>query len=350
MKNKAIFKFFLLLLVVGISAGGYYYLHRGEQRTDDAAIDGHIAAVSPKIQGYVKAVYITDNQLVNAGDLLLEIDPQDYIIRRDQALAALSAARAAASAAENSAKTTSVSAPANADAATAQVAAAQATWEKAAADRSRAEALFDAEAYSRQQLDQAIAAERSARGALDQMHSARQAVNTAPTAIAGAQDTRDQLLAQVKQAEAVLAQAESDLANTKIVAAMDGRITKRSVEPGNFVQPGQQLASVVGGDLWVTANFKETQLMQMRQGQRVDIKVDAFPDMVLHGKVESLQAGTGARFSLFPAENATGNFVKIVQRVPVKIVFDEPLDALLAIGPGMSVEPTVYTESVSGHD
>ena len=317
MKNKAIFKFFLLLLVIGISAGGYYYLHRGEQSTDDAAIDGHIAAVSPKIQGYVKTVYITDNQQVKAGDLLLEIDPQDYIIRRDQARAALAAARAAASAADNSAKTTSVSAPANADAATAQVATAQATWEKAAADRSRAEALFDAEAYSRQQLDQAVAAERAARGTLDQMQSARQAVSTATTAIAGAQDTRDQLLAQVKQAEAALAQAESDLANTKIVAAMDGRITKRSVEPGNFVQPGQQLASVVGGDLWVTANFKETQLMQMRQGQRVDIKVDAFPNMILHGKVDSLQAGTGARFSLFPAENATGNFVKIVQRVQI---------------------------------
>ena len=140
-------------------------------------------------------------------------------------------------------------------------------------------------------------------------------------------------------------QAETDLANTKIIAPIDGRITKRSVEIGNYVQAGQQLGSQAGTELWVVANFKETQLERMRPGQTVDVRIDAFPNVKLRGKVDSFQAGTGSRFSLFPAENATGNFVKIVQRVPVKIVFDNPPDDTLHLGPGMSVVPTVYTES-----
>jgi membrane fusion protein (multidrug efflux system) len=152
-------------------------------------------------------------------------------------------------------------------------------------------------------------------------------------------------LAQVRQAEADLAQAETDLANTKVIAAIDGRITKRSVEIGNYVQTGQQLATLVGTELWVVANFKETQLDHMRTGQPVSIRIDAFPSVKLSGKVDSFQAGTGSHFSLFPAENATGNFVKTVQRVPVKIVFDAPPDAALPLGPGMSVIPTVYTST-----
>ena len=172
------------------------------------------------------------------------------------------------------------------------------------------------------------------------LHSA----NTAPSVISAAKNTSEQLQAQVKQAESDLAQAESDLANTKVIAPMDGRITKRSVEPGNYVQVGQQLTSLVGTDLWVTANFKEIQLTHMRVGQLVDIRIDAYPNIVLHGEVDSFQAGTGSYFSLFPAENATGNFVKIVQRIPVKIVFDNPPDAALSLGPGMSVTPIVYTD------
>jgi membrane fusion protein (multidrug efflux system) len=346
MKISAKFiKIFIVILLILGGAGTYYYLQRGEISTDNANIDGRTVVLSPKVQGYVKALNIQDNQLVKAGDVLLEIDPTDYIIRRDKAKAVLLAAQAAANASHHNLETTTVSAPSNIDGAQAQVASAQATWEKALADRQRMDSLFSAGACAQQQLDQAVATEKSTRAALDQMRAALHSADTAPTVIAAAQDTSDQLQAQVKQAEVDLAQAENDLANTKIIAPMDGRITNRSVESGNYVQAGQQLGSLVGTELWVTANFKENQLETMRVGQPVDIHIDAFPTIVLHGKVDSFQAGTGSHFSLFPAENATGNFVKTVQRVPVKIVFDTMPDASLPLGLGMSVIPTVYTEN-----
>ncbi|SDF29622.1 HlyD family secretion protein [Sporomusa acidovorans] len=336
-------KLITVLLVIAAGCGGYYFWHRGEVSTDDAAIEGRTVVLSPKVQGYVKTLHIQDNQMVKAGDVLMEIDPTDYIIRRDRAKAALAAAKAAVNASRNNLETTTVSASSNIDASAAQVASARATWEKSLADKQRMESLFSAGACSRQQLDQAIATEKADRSALDKLQADLRSAQTAPTVIAAAKDSGEQLLAQVQQAEADLAQAETDLANTKVLAPMDGRITKRSVELGNYVQTGQQLATLVGTELWVVANFKETQLDRMRPGQPVDIRIDAFPSTMLHGKVESFQAGTGSYFSLFPAENATGNFVKTVQRVPVKIVFDNPPDATLPLGPGMSVIPTVYT-------
>jgi membrane fusion protein (multidrug efflux system) len=335
----------VILLILG-GVGAYYYSQRGEVSTDDAGIDGRTVVLSPKVQGYVKTLNVQDNQLVKAGDVLLEIDPTDYIVKRDRAKAALAAAQAAANASHSNLETATVSAPSSIDAAEAQVASAQATWEKALADRQRMESLFASGACSQQQLDQAVATEKSARSTLDQMRAGLHSANTAPSVIAAAKGTSEQLQAQVKQAEVDLAQAENDLANTKIIAPMDGRITNRSVEVGNYVQAGSQLGSLVGTDLWVVANFKETQLEHMQPGQPVDIKVDAFPNITLHGKVDSIQAGTGSHFSLFPAENATGNFVKIVQRVPVKIVFDNLPDASIHLGPGMSVVPTVHTENV----
>jgi membrane fusion protein (multidrug efflux system) len=340
-----IIKLITVLLAIVAVAGGYYYFHHGEISTDNAAIEGRTVVLSPKVQGYVKTLNIQDNQTVKAGAVLMEIDPTDYIIRRDRAKAALAAAQAAANAARNNWETTTVSAPSNIDASAAQVASAQATWERSLTDRQRMESLFNAGACSRQLLDQAIATERADRSALDRLRADLRSANTAPSVIAAAKDTSDQLLAQVQQAQADLAQAETDLANTRIIAPIDGRITKRSVEAGSYVQAGQQLASLVGTELWIVANFKETQLEHMRPGQPVDIRIDAFPSVKLYGKVDSFQAGTGSHFSLFPAENATGNFVKTVQRVPVKIVFDNPPDANLPLGPGMSVIPTVYTES-----
>jgi membrane fusion protein (multidrug efflux system) len=339
-----IMKVALVCLAVAIGAGTYYSIHRDEVSTDDAAIEGHTVVLSPKVQGYVKTMNIQDNQLVKAGDVLLEIDPTDYMIRRDRAKAVLAAAKAAASASMNNLETTTVSAPSSIDAANAQVVSAQAAWEKSLADRQRMESLFSAGACSRQQLDQAIATERSDRAAVDKLQAQLRSANTAPSVIAAAQNTGEQLQAQVRQAEVDLVQAETDLVNTKIIAPFDGRITKRSVEIGTYVQAGQQLGTLVGTDLWVVANFKETQLEHMRPGQDVDIRVDAFPSLKLRGKVDSLQAGTGSRFSLFPAENATGNFVKIVQRVPVKIVFDSMPSGDIHLGPGMSVVPTVFTE------
>ena len=160
-----------------------------------------------------------------------------------------------------------------------------------------------------------------------------------------AQASSDQVQAQVRQAEAELAQTEKDLADTKILAPMDGTITKRGVERGDYVQPGQQLGSLVGTELWVVANYKETQLRHMHTGDAVDISVDAFPSAKLEGKIDSIQLGTGSYFSAFPPENATGNYVKIIQRVPVKIVFMQTPDPKLHLGLGMSVTPVVHTDS-----
>jgi len=331
------------LLIAAFGVGAYFYLQRGEVSTDNAAIDGRTVVLSVKVPGYVKTLTVKDNQLVKAGDILLEIDSADYIIRRDRAKAALTAAQAAANASNNNTETTMVTAPSNIDAAAAQVASATATWEKAISDRQRMETLFNVGACSRQQIDQTVTVEKSARSNLDATRASLHSANTASTVIAAAKATSEQLQAQANQAKADLDQAENDLVNTKIVAPMDGHITKRSAEIGTYVQTGQQLAILVGTELWVVANFKENQLEHMHPGQFVDIRVDAFPNIKLRGKVDSIQAGTGSYFSLFPAENATGNFVKIVQRVPVKIVFESiPYD--IQLGPGMSVVPTVYAQ------
>lgn len=342
--SAKVLKILILVLAVLLSGAIYYYIHMAAVSTDDAAIEGHVVTLSPKVQGYVKAIYINDNQLVKAGDVLLEVDPTDYIIRRDRAKAALTAARAAAGTSANNLAITTVTAPSSIDEASAQIAAAQASWDKSSTDRQRMENLFNAGACSHQQLDQTIATEKSDRAAVDQLRAKLRAANTAPSVIAAAQSTGEQLQAQVQQAEADLAEAETNLANTKIIAPMDGRITKRNVEIGTYVQTGQQLGVLVGTELWIVANFKENQLEYMRPGQQVDISVDAFPNVKFHGKVDSLQAGTGSRFALFPAENATGNFVKIVQRLPVKIVFTPMPEGNILLGPGMSVVPTVHTE------
>ncbi|MDR3448899.1 MAG: HlyD family secretion protein [Alphaproteobacteria bacterium] len=334
----------LVIIAVLVGAGAYIYIHRNEQSTDDAAIDGRTVTISPKIEGYVKNLGINDNQEVKAGDVLLEIDPADYITRRDAAAASLAAAQAALEAAQNSAATTDISAPSNLAGAQAQVDAAQANWQKAANDLQRMQSLSN-EARSRQQLDEAVAAEKSAKSVLDDAQAKLRTAQTAPKTIAEAQANTDKLAAQVKQAQADLDQAELDLANTKIIAPMDGRITRRAVERGDYVKAAQSLGSLVGDDLWVIANFKETQLTHMRPGQKATITIDAYPGQKFTGKVDSVQSGTGAFFSAFPPENATGNFVKIVQRVPVKITFDKLPDPALALGPGMSVEPIVDTGS-----
>lgn len=295
-KHKAKLKLVILAVIICIVTGALYlFIHRNEETTDDAEIDGRNIAVSAKVAGYVKTLNIADNQKVSAGDILLEIDPADYVIRRDRASAALEAAKA-------------------------QVVSASATLKKNLSDLSRMQRLSN-QARSQEQLEQSTSDAKAAQAVVDELQ------------------------AHVKQAEADLAQAEKDLADTKIISPIDGFITKRGVERGNYVQPGQQLASLVGTELWVVANFKETQLKHIRAGQEVDIKVDAFPDVKLEGKVDSIQLGTGSYFSAFPPENATGNYVKIIQRVPVKIVFNNPPDAKIHLGLGMSVIPVVNTAS-----
>jgi len=331
-----------VVTMVGLAIAIYVWLERGQESTDDAALNSHTVTLSPKVSGYVKVLNIKDNQRVKAGELLLEIDPTDYSIRRDKALAAYEAAKAAASVSHSNMETTNISAPSNRDAAQAQVESASANWEKAKHDLVRMQKLSN-EARSQEQLDLAIANEKATQSFLIDARAKLRTAETAPKTMAAARAMNEQLSAQLNQAKADLAQADNDLANTKLKAVMDGVITNRGVEQGNYVQVGQQLGSLVGTEFWITANYKETQLEHIRIGQPVKVTIDAFPELSLKAKVDSIQAGTGAYFSAFPPQNATGNFVKIVQRVPVKIVFDSQPDATLPLGPGMSVIPTVIT-------
>jgi len=339
--NRTRILFFAAVLLLALAV--YLFLHAGEESTDDAAIAAHVMTVSPKVSGYIKSLSMEDNKLVKAGDVLLEIDPTDYLIRRDHARAALESAEAAYNASTHNLDTTMISAPSSLDAAVAEVKAAEANWRKAKNDLKRMQSLSN-EARSREQLDAAVAAERTARSNLEDAKAKLRSAKTAPKVIAQAKSSRENLAAQIKQAQADLDQAEQDLSNTKIVAAQDGRITKRSVELGDYVQPAEQLGFIVGKELWVVANFKETQLKHMRAGDKAIITVDAFPSLSIKGIIDSVQAGTGASFSAFPPENATGNFVKVVQRVPVKILFESQPDPALPLGVGMSVIPTVYTK------
>ncbi len=337
-------RIFGIIALIAAGAGIYIFLHRNEVSTDDAALEANVVTISPRVGGYVQALPVTDNQVVKAGTLLARIDPVDYQIKLDRSLAALDAAKANLSSATQNLETTKIQAPSNTDAAQAQMQVAQAEWENTQQTLKRLQSLTD-QARSRQQLDDAVAAQRKALSALNDAKAKLRASQTAPQTVAAAVSNAEQLAAVVRQAEADVAQARKDLADTNIVAPIDGRIASRGVEHGNYVQPGQQLMALVGNDVWVVANFKETQLTAMKPGQPVDIDVDAYPGLGLHGKVDSVQSGTGSRFSAFPAQNATGNFVKIVQRVPVKIVLDgyRPV-AGVTLGPGMSVVPTVHVE------
>lgn len=332
----------LAVLLLAIIGGIYILLHLGQESTDDAAIEAHVISLSSKVPGYVAKLYVEDNQFVHAGDPIMDIDPTDYQLRRDRAAANLEAARAGVTTSTRNLETTRVSAPSNVTGAQAQVNAAQANYTRAANELKRMRQLGD-EARSRQQLDEAIAAEQAAKSNLEDAKARLLSAQTAPKAIAAAEATQQQQQSQVAQAEADLALAEKELADTKITAVRDGRITRKGVEQGDYIQEGQTLGYLVGTDMWVIANFKETQLENMKPGQKAEIEVDAYPNLRIYGKVASIQAGSGVRFSAFPPENATGNFVKIVQRVPVKILFDEAIDATIPLGPGMSVTPTVYT-------
>lgn len=284
-----------IVLILAAIGGTIYYLHaRNYESTDDAFIDGNVVQISPKVAATVVAVHFGDNARVKKGELLIELDPRSFEVALEKAQAQL--AQAEAQSVQQNAQT-----------------------EVAGVNFNRNNGLFikDARAVSKEQVD-------SAKGTLD---AAKGALGAAT--------------ATVQAAKAAVHDAELQLSYTKIHAVSDGKIARKQVVAGNYAQPGQTLCSLVLSQVWVTANFKETQLTKMVLGQPVRIEVDSFPDRKLKGHLQSFQAGTGSRFSLLPAENATGNFVKVVQRVPVKILFDEPPEKLRRLAPGQSVVPTV---------
>jgi membrane fusion protein (multidrug efflux system) len=393
-----------LWLIAGAAAvlalGGYFVWHHFSNResTDDAQVSGHVSPVSSRVAGIAKAVHVKDNQAVHAGDVLVELDPRDYEIALARAEADLEAAKAGARAARTSvpiASTTTRStlnvaetqtsnaesavhaAERELDAAKARVTTARAKAAEAAAianraaqDLERLKPLLAKDEISKQQYDAAVAADQAARssaaaaesaiaeananvevvdarrqqaeGALKQAKSNASAASTGPEQVALTEARAAGADAQVQQAQAAVDQAKLNLDRATVRAPADGVVSKKSIEPGQLVQPGQPLMALTSlGDVWVTANFKETQLRDMRAGQRVDVSVDAF-GRTYHGRVDSIAAATGATFSLLPPDNASGNYVKVVQRVPVKIVLDDAKSIDAQLRPGMSVSATVY--------
>jgi len=330
-----------IVLVAAIGAGGYWYVTKDHATTDDAYTDGNAVTVAPQVAGEVIARRVADNEHVQAGQVLIEIDPRPYQAARDQAAAGLQVAEAQLAAAQVALEAARVTWPAKLESARAQLAAARAARFKAQADAQRQRGL-PKQATTQQDVDNAETALRNADAMVAQAEANQRGADVVPQSLAQAEAQVRQLDAQVALAKAQLAQASLNLAWTEVRAPQDGWVTKRNVDKGSYVQVGQSIMALVTPEVWITANFKEDQLDRMRPGQTVDIGVDAFPGLHLTGHVDSIQLGSGSRFSAFPAENATGNFVKIVQRVPVKIVIDRGMDTSRPLPLGLSVSPVVH--------
>jgi len=339
-----------ILLVTAAFIPKFLYLMSHES-TDDAYLTGTIVPVSAEVKGRVSRICVVDNQMVTAGELLFEIDPQDYRLALQGKRMALATRQAeldkVKAAIEEADKKVAESRAALAE---------TLVREKfAVRDKDRYESLIDSGAVSRQQYDSTHT----------QWQLAEAARRAAETAVAGAEAAAKTLSAEksvqesrIKEAAEAVRLAELDLSRTEVRAPLTGRLTRRNVDVGKYVAVGQPLLAIVDTqNVWIAANYKESQIGNIRPGQRADITVDAYPGLTLRGHVDSLQAGTGAVFSLLPPENATGNFVKIVQRLPVKIVIDSPLDPAHPLLPGLSVVPNVLTgksgdtkEPAAGHD
>lgn len=325
----------VLALAALIGAGVVYWLHtRDIATTDDAFIDGHITQMAPQVAGRVQRILVEDNQHVAAGQVLLQIDPRDYQVKLDQ----VRAQHANSEAGLAQARAQLELQKANLDEARANVAMAEAELLQAQQDYDRYRSV-NPQAITRQQLDTATATWQNKTAHLEAnrhlVHASEAQIEATRAQIAAAE-------AALKQSDADIANAELQLSYTTIIAPSAGRFTKRTVEVGNYVIPGTAMFALVQDQVWVTANYKETQLTRMRPGQAVELDVDSYPGTTFRGHVDSFQRGTGSAFSALPAENATGNYVKVVQRVPVKIVFDDERVGNYMLVPGMSVEPYVH--------
>jgi len=388
----------VLLALATLALLAYYH---NRVSTDDAQVDGHVVPIASKVYGTVAQVLIHDNEPVKEGQVLVRIDPRDYQARVDQAKAALELAQARARGAGVGVPLTQETTDSTTLGARAQLAAAQANYDKAKftferdstaeldyaraniaarqanndraqADLVRAKPLMDKGEISQQQYDAYLAVARMAESELkaanEKLNSAQQGAEIARQSMLAAKAQVDQAQAMVEQAlanhkqvtihqadqasaEAAVATAQADLEAAElqlsyatIVAPTDGVVTRKSVEPGQIVQPGQGLFTLIPlNDVWVTANFKETQLAKVRPGQRAEIDVDMY-DRTVTGHVDSIAGATGARLSLLPPENATGNYVKVVQRIPVKILLDTDAAGKAILRPGMNVEATIITK------
>ena len=310
--KKRPFIFLLTIVVLGLISGYLYQASKFEE-TDDAYIETLPVQVAPKVAGQIINVYVQDNQKVKSGDLIAEIDPTDYNVQMQQSIAKYDATLLK----QKSAKAT--------------LSAANSRIELAQKDLQRYKNLYKDGAISKQELDKAQT--KFDETSSDVTQATQDILSKSNNRVADA---------ELKQLAAARRQAQLNLSYTKIYAPISGSITKKAIERGSYVQTGQSLLSIVPNEVWVVANYKENQLRNMRVNQPVEIKVDTYPDKIFKGRIESFQRISGAKSSLFPPENAVGSFVKIVQRIPVKIVFEEPIDPnKYTIVPGMSVEPKV---------
>ena len=329
----------VVLVIIAAAATSFFVMGGGQQSTNDAYIEGRVVRISPKVSGQLISLRVDDNDAVKADDLLLEIDPVDYQARVDQAVAAVSAAESAV----EQAKAAVVRADANVGEAQAAARAAATEATRRASDYRRYAAM-GTDGVSAQQVE---TAKHASVAASDQKDAAEKKALAAVAELNVAKTNVGSAEAQVAAAKAQLRFAQLQLQYTKVYAPESGNVTKRNVESGDFVGAGQPLLAIVRHERWVIANFKEVQLHRMRVGQAVEVRVDSFPDTPLRGHVQSLQSGTGSRFELLPPENATGNWVKVVQRLPVKIVFEPGQPGVDRLEPGMSAEVKVDTRNAS---
>ena len=319
----------IILIIIGAIVGiRVYAISKIDVSKDDAFIDAHVYEISARVPGHVEDVKVHDNQPVKKGDVLVELDRSDYLTAVDNAAAALDLAR-----------NETHGDVANAGSAKAAAALAKSRLELTESNLARGKILFQKGIISRQDLDTLTTNKNVATSALKDAEDAqKRAEANAGFLVPGGKK------AKIAQRTAILMQAKLNLKYTTIYSPADGYITRKSVEPGNNIQASQPLMAVVElHNTWVTANYKENQLTYVRPGQHVEFTVDAYPNIKFRGVVNSIMAGTGAAFSLLPPENATGNYVKIVQRIPVKIIIDQTSDPNHLLRVGMSVVPTIHT-------
>jgi membrane fusion protein (multidrug efflux system) len=342
-RTKPFVRLGLVAIILLFIAGGFalWWTTKGKQTTDDAYTAGRVVNIAPQVSGYIVELDVNDNQFVHQGQILARIDPRNYQAVLDSDTAQVSQAQGQLEGSRYSVEVARKNFPAQLAQAKGQLLQSQGQEFQAETDYRRQHAVARA-ATTQQAIDQSTAALQEAQG---QVAIAQAQVQSATPVGAniGVQQTRiSQQAGALGVAQASLEQAKLNLGWTVIRAPHDGWIAQRNVEQGNYVNVGQNLFAIVQPEIWITANFKETQLAHMLAGQLVDITVDAYPQLHLKGHVDSIQLGSGGQFSAFPPENATGNFVKIVQRVPVKILIDGGLDPNLPLPIGLSVEPTVY--------
>ena len=351
-------KFVFILIAIVILGGGfgiYKYLHSlAHETTDDAQIERNLSPIIPRVGGYIDRVYVQDNQIVKKGDTLFTIQPVDYEVKVEEAKAALLAAESSYEVAKADVDASSANvaiSDATIQSNTGSIEAAEIRLQQATNDFNRYANLYKNHSITKQQYEQALTSKLEAEKQVEVLKQQRRASSSQKNAVLSktgvASKQTEVAHANIERAKATLKAAELNLSYTTVVAAVDGQVSNIKLQPGQLVSPGQSMFYIINNaETWVVANFKETQLNKIRAGQLVEIKIDAYPDDIIEGQVESFSPATGSKFSLLPPDNATGNFVKTIQRLPVKITFTEhnKPEIIAMLRPGMNVDVDVHTK------